>query len=124
MLTRRSFKRLSWATGAGHAALTDSIGDINGKIVRVNVTLSSVTDNPTANVSITDARGATLISASSLADGTAHVLLAESHKATQDAGFNPVPCVAETLTVSVDPSADAGGEAQTLTADVDLYLEQ
>lgn len=62
--------------------------------------------------------------ASSLADGTAHVLLAESHKATQDADFNPVPCWEETLTLSVDPSADAGGVDQTLTVDVDLYLEQ
>jgi len=124
MTVKRSFKQLSWATGAGHAAQTDTIGDITGKLLRANVTISEVTGNPTSDVTLVDARGATLATFSTLADGTAHVLLAESHKATQDADFNPIPCVAETLTLSVDPSADAGGTGQTLTVDVDLYLEQ
>lgn len=124
MIQKRSFKQLTWATGAGHAAETDTIGKITGKLVRVNVTISEVTGNPTSNISITDARGVVLAAFNTLADGTAHIKLAESHKATQDADFNPFPCVAETLTLSVDPSADAGGTNQTLTVDVDLYLEQ
>lgn len=120
-IARIEFAQASWATGAGHTAQTDS-KIVNGTIKRVDVLISSVTDNPTVNVTITDQNSVEVISLSTLADGTKHMKLAESHKATQDADFNPVP-VNGTLTVSIDPSADPGGTSQTLTVDVILYME-
>ena len=124
MITRVQFKQLDWITGEGHTAQTASIVHVRGKCTRVDVVISAVTGNPTVNVSFTDANALAILPAfNALADGTHHVKLAESHKAAQDADFNPMPFCDDTLTVSVDPSADPGGVDQTLTVDVYLYLE-
>lgn len=120
-VARFEFARQSWATGAGDAAKTATLSNINGTIRRIDVLISSVSANPTVNVSITDHNGVSLVSFSSLADGTKHIKLAESHKSSQDADFNPLP-VNGTLTVSIDPSADAGGTDQNLTVDVIIYV--
>jgi hypothetical protein len=122
---KRSFTQLSWATGAGHAAQTATMFGVTGKCTRMDVVASSVTGNPTLNVTVTDTdNSGSCIAVTNLADGTHHVLLAESHKNSQDANFNPVAFRSNDLTLSVDPSADAGGSGETLTVDVTLYLEE
>ena len=124
MITRVQFARLDWITGEGSTAQTASIAHVRGKCTRVDIVISAVTGNPTVDVSFTDANGVAILPAfNALADGTHHVKLAESHKAVPDADFNPVPFCDDTLTVSVDPSADPGGAAQTLNVDVYLFLE-
>lgn len=123
-----AFTQLDWITGEGHAAQTETLTKLYGTIVRIDVIISSVTDNPTVAITITDTdNGGTIASwtgGSVLADGTHHIMLARSNKATQDANFNEVPLCGDNLTLSADPSADAGGAAQTLTVDVVLYLEE
>jgi hypothetical protein len=111
----------SWATGAGHAAKTTDLANLNGMLERIDIIISSVTDNPTVDVTLTDSNSCTLVSLTGLADGTKHVKLAYSNKSSPDADFNPIP-INDTVTVSIDPSADAGGTAQTLTVDVILYV--
>lgn len=119
-----AFARQSWATGDGHGAKTATLPRVTGKCTRVDVVISSVTGNPTVGVTITDTTNSgTYITLAALADGTHHVKLADSHKGTPDADFNAVAFCNNALTVSIDPSADAGGAAQTLTVDVVLYLE-
>ena len=110
------FTQLDWATGEGHAAQTTSINNANMLIERIDVLVSSVTANPTVAVTITDENSCTIATLTGLTDGTNHVKLAT--KATAD--FDAIP-VNNTLTISVDPSADAGGVTQTLTVDVILY---
>lgn len=121
-VARYEFAQLSWATGAGHAAKTATLGNVVGMIERVDIIISSVTGNPTVNISFVDQNSVVVLPAmNTLADGTKHMKLAYSNKGTQDADFNAVPH-AGLLTVSADPSADAGGEGQTLTVDVILYV--
>lgn len=120
-VARIQFTRMSWATGAGHAAQTATVY-VNGIIERVDIIISSVTDNPTVNISWADLNSVVLLPAmNTLADGTKHIKYGLSNKATQDADFNPVPHCGN-ITVTADPSADAGGSAQTLTVDVILYV--
>lgn len=110
------FTQLDWITGEGHAAQTASINNSNMLVERIDVIISSVTGNPTSSVTITDENSCTIATLTGLTDGTKHVKLAT--KATAD--FDAIP-VNNTLTISVDPSVDAGGAAQTLTVDVILY---
>jgi hypothetical protein len=119
---RMDFADQTWATDAGHAAKTASLANVNGICTRIDVVVSSVTANPTVNVVITDADSNTMFTFNGLADGTHHIKLARSNKGTQDADFNEVPFCEDTLTVSIDPSADAGGTLQTLTVSVRLFL--
>jgi hypothetical protein len=121
-VSRMDFETKTWATGAGHAAQTATLTNVNGICTRIDVVISSVTANPTITVTITDADGNTMFTFSTLADGTHHIKLARSNKSTQDADFNEVPFCEETLTASIDPSADAGGSDQTLSVGVRLYL--
>ena len=82
--------------------------------------------NPTVAVTFRDQNSCIVIPdalCAALADGTNHILLSRSYKSTLDGDFNPVFLCDSDITVSMDPSADAGGEAQTLTVDVILYLE-
>lgn len=128
MIYRRNFAVLDWVTSEGHAAQTADLTKVSGTIKAIRVAISSVTANPTVNVTLTDITesglaAATLATLTGLADGTLHLKLAESHKATQDADFNPIPCLDNDLRISVDPSADPGGSAQTLTVTVTLYIE-
>lgn len=119
MIEKRTFAQKSWETGEGHAALTAELANIQGIIKRIDVLISEVTDNPTVDVTITDENSCTLVTLSTLADGTKHVKLATS----DSTDFDAIP-VCNTLTASIDPSADPGGSAQTLTVTVILYLEK
>ena len=116
---RYEFAQQSWATGDGHAAKTATLANVNMLIERIDVIISSVTANPTVNVVITDGNSVEVVdktNLTTLADGTNHILL--STKATPD--FAASPIADDTLTVSIDPSADPGGAAQILTVDVIL----
>jgi len=97
--------------------------DIEGTIERVDIIISSVTGNPTTDITITDENDSVPISFSTLADGTNYVKFGLSKGAT-DCDFNATPVNNSTLTLSATPSADAGGTAQTLTVDVILYLRK
>ena len=120
-IARIHFTQMSWATGDGHAAQT-ATAYVNGIIERIDIIISSVTGNPTVNVSWADLNSVVLLPAmSSLADGTKHIKYGLSNKGTQDADFNPVPHCGN-ITVTADPSADPGGTGQTLTVDVILYV--
>ena len=123
-VARLAAAQQSWATGAGHAAASDTIQFVNGTIYRIDAIISSVTDNPTVAVTFRDQNSVVIIPdalCAALADGTNHIFLAESNKGTPDADFNPLPHSGN-VTVSVDPSADPGGAGQTLTVDVILYV--
>lgn len=113
--------RVSWATGDGHAAKTTT-ATVNGIIYRIDVIASEVTANPTLNVTFADQNGTVCIAAqNALPDGTANFRNALVNSILVSADFNPV-AVAGTITVTVDPSADPGGVAQTLTVDVIFYV--
>ena len=113
---RMEFAQKSWVTDEGHAAKTDTLNEINMLIERIDILISEVTGNPTVTVTITDHNSVQLVSFAALADGTKHIKLA-----TSDAtDFDALP-VSGDLTVSIDPSADPGGVAQTLTVDVIIY---
>lgn len=125
LVEKKAFAQLTWATGAGHAAQTTALKDIEGIIVRVDIIISSVTGNPTTTLTLTDENSCLLpITLSSLADGTKHVKNGLSMGGTTDSDFAPVPVNNTTLTLSADPSADAGGSGEILTVDVVLYLRK
>lgn len=116
----------TWATGAGNTAASEVAYNLNGTVVRFDVIISSVTANPTVAVTFRDQNSCIVVPdalCATLADGTNHIMLARSHKVTQDANFNPVPLCDSDITISIEPSADAGGTAQTLSVQVILYLE-
>lgn len=123
LIEQKEFAQVSWETGDLHAAQTKTLADIEGIIERIDIIISSVTDNPTVNLTITDENGCQIVAFTSLADGTKHVKYALSKGAT-DSDFNPIPVNNTTLTLSVDPSADPGGTGQELTVDVILYLRK
>ena len=113
------FQQLSWATGEGHAAQTATFNGAIMLIERVDVLISSVTANPTVTITWADENGVVILvgtNFATLADGTNHLFL--STKATAD--FDAIP-VNNDITITVDPSADAGGAGQTLTVDVIMY---
>ncbi len=123
-VARLQFAQQSWATGEGHAAANDTIQYVNGTIYRIDVIISSVTDNPTVTLTLRDHNGIILVPDalfSTIADGTNHYFLAESNLGTPDADFNPVPHSGNVI-ATFDPSADPGGAAQTLTVDLILYI--
>ena len=118
-IARVGFDQVSWLTSAGHAAKTTTRKGVNMLIERVDVIISSVTDNPTVTVTFADENGVAIIDPTNftnLADGTNHIMLAT--KATAD--FDMVP-VNGNITCTVDPSADPGGAAQELTVDIIFY---
>lgn len=99
-----------WQTNDGNAAQAVTL-NLNGKIKSAVISVSEVTANPTVNVVLTDANSASLLALSTLADGTVHY---------KDSGdFDEIP-IAGNLTITVTPSADAGGSGQTLTVIVIL----
>lgn len=128
---KRRFSTLSWITNEGHAAKTADISGISGKVVRVDVSINSVTaSGVTTNVTLKDVTNSgytnyvNLASFTGAAEDTVTTYVARSHKSSNDADFNEIPCSNSTLRVSVDPSADPAGSAQTLNVIVDLYLEE
>lgn len=101
-----------WQTGDAHGALTATFNEVNGTIKEIVVGISEVTGNPTTTFTFTDSASRTLLTLSNLADAT-------THRKTAQTDFDEI-LVNGDLTVSVDPSADPGGEAQTLTITVTI----
>ncbi len=121
-VARLQFGQAQWLTGAGHAALTRTI-KVSGTIYRMDVIITSVTDNPTVNITAADDNGiafGTELDHSGLADGTNHYFDSES-STDGDGDFNPVTHHGD-ITLTIDPSADPGGAAQILNVDVLLYV--
>jgi len=115
----------TWATDAGHGPLTGTLTGLRGKLVQVEVVASEVAGDPDVVVTITrdDASGPPVFASGAKDDAATYLFPCESHKAVPDALFNPVWLVDQSLFVSIDPDADAGGVAQTLTVSVYVYLE-
>jgi hypothetical protein len=104
-----------WQTDDGHAAQSITFPKVNGVILQTVVSISSVTANPTVSITIDDELSAAIIAdtiLATLADGTVHVKQAPTD-------FDEA-CVNGDVIVTVDPSADAGGSAQTLTVVVSI----
>jgi hypothetical protein len=116
----------TWVTSGGHAAATHKWNHCDGLIVGFHAIISGVTGNPTVTITFRDQNSVPVIPdavGNALADGTIHVKYALSNKNSQDADFNPSP-VQGPITISIDPSADPGGSAQTLTVTVRLFIQE
>lgn len=116
----------TWATGEGSTAKSQTTGEANGTIVGLTIPISEVTDNPTVAVTFRDADGCIIIpdaAFATLADDTKHIFYFLSEQGTQNATENPV-AVRGPLTVEIDPSADPGGVAQTLTVKVRIFIRE
>lgn len=107
----RARATFTWATGDGHAAQTVTLATLNGHIEAVVVSISNPTGDPTVNVTLTDDLSASIVALTTLAKNTVH------YKDEGDIGILPV---AGNVVITVDPSADPGGTAQTLTVIVEL----
>lgn len=107
-----SITQMTWATGAGHAAQTETV-PINGIIKEIVFDVSEVTGDPDVVFSIQDADGNEFYTVTTN-DGTTTKNYVTTHFAEGQLSF------AKGFIVSADPSADAGGAAQTLTVDVIL----
>ena len=115
--TRKAFSQLSWGA-TGHAADTATLSNINMLVERVDVIASNAANGITFTVNIYDENSVAsneLFSKSSIPENAQTVYL--STKATPD--FPAFPVADNTLTVSVDPSGDAG--AGGVTVDVVIY---
>lgn len=114
--------QVSWDTGDGHTAQTTTAA-INGVIYRIDIIVGNITgNNPTINVSFADDNGVVCLPAmNGLALNSKNFKNALVNSIAASADFDPV-AVAGTITVTVDPSADPGGTAQTLTVDVIFYI--
>ena len=110
--------QLAW-TATGHTAKTTT-ANLNGIVYRIDILISEATNNPTVNVSYADQKSVVCLPAmSGLADGTKHFKNGLVNSLVSSADFDPV-AIAGTVTVSVDPSANAG--VSGLTVDVIFYL--
>lgn len=127
-LLKREFETLDWITDEGHAAQTADLPYVTGILHVLDIKISSVTGNPTVNVTLTDRTDTSITlqleSFSTLADGTLHRYLVNSKEFDADHDIDGHVFVGNNLRISVDPSADPGGAAQTLEVDVSLILEQ
>ena len=123
----KGFAELDWVTGEGHAAQTADIFRVTGNLRKIEVKISSVTGNPTSDVTLSDISDTDfvteLIALSTLADGTLHIYHSRSKEYDADKDIDETFFNLNDLRISVDPSADAGGSAQTLTVKVKLYLD-
>jgi len=123
----RKFAELDWITGEGHTAQTADIFRVTGNLRKIEVKISSVTGDPTSNVTLSDISDTDfvteLIALSTLADGTLHVFHSRSKEYDADKDIDEMFFNLNDLRISVDPSADPGGSAQTLTVKVKLYLD-
>ena len=115
-IARYSIDQLSWITGAGHAAQTETI-EMFGMCEAIGIRISSVTDNPTVTITFTDENGNEIYNTGALADGTNYYYTPSEFLPTAE----KFPMWGD-MVISADPSADAGGVAQTLTVDVDIFL--
>ena len=116
----------TWVTSEGHAEKTGITGEVFGTIVGLTIPISEVTGNPTVKVTFRDADECIIIpdaAFATLADGTKHIFFFLSEQGTQNATENPVPVVGK-LTVTIDPSADAGGSGETLTVKVRIFIRE
>lgn len=114
-VARASIAQMSWATGAGHTAQTENLS-INGIIKMICIRISAVTGDPDITITLADSKTNQIYNSGALNDGTNYVYTAAEFLPTA----NEIP-VTGPVTVSADPDADAGGSAQTLTVDIDIY---
>ena len=110
---RKSVTPMTWATGAGHAAKTQTIA-VNGIIKRIVMTISSVTGAPNVTATITDDLGNVIFSTGAKAHNTSNIF--DEGELGSDAF-----CVCGDIIITVDPDADAGGAGQLLTVQFDMY---
>jgi hypothetical protein len=116
----------SWITGAGHAKATQVTGEANGTIVGLTVIISSVTGGPTTALTFRDNDDCIIIpdaAFAALADDSEHLFFFLSEQGTQNATENPIP-VRGPLTITVDPSADAGGSGETFSVKVRIFIRE
>jgi hypothetical protein len=102
-----------WETDDGHAAQSVTLNNLSGVLENLIAVITEVTGNPTVDITLTDENSADLLALSALADATTHIKRFPTD-------FDSVILPGSALTLSVDPSADAGGAAQTLTVTVIL----
>lgn len=105
-----------WQTDDGHAAQSVTLNNLSGVLENIIAVITEVTGNPTVNITLKDENGASILAdtvLATLADATTHVKRFPSD-------FDSVILPGSALTLSVDPSADAGGVGQTLTVTVVL----
>jgi hypothetical protein len=112
---KKSITQMTWATGEGNDEQTE-VKNINGEIGQIGIRISSVTDNPTVVVTLTDADGNELYNSGSIADGTNYLYTPSEFLPTAEKFL----CAGD-ITIGVTPSADPGGAAQLLTVDVDIF---
>ena len=116
----------TWDTSEGHAEKTGITGEVFGTIVGLTVIVSGVTGNPTIKLTFRDADDCIIIpdaAFATLADDTSHIFFFLSEQGTQNATENPVAVVGK-LTVTIDPTADAGGSDETLTVKVRIFIRE
>lgn len=135
MLHKRKFKQLDWITDEEHDAQTADLEGVNGILHMIEIKITSVTDNPSVDVTLSDITevdvnvsetdfDTTLETFSTLADGTLHKFLRMSKEYDANKEIDGHVFCWNNLRISVDPSADPGGSGQTLAVDVTLYLEE
>lgn len=114
---KKQFDTLTWANGEGHASQDTVMPNINMLVTRIDVLINQPTNNNTVNVTFADENGVAVIDPTNfttLADGTDHMLLSTNIPAD----FSTVT-LNNTITCSVDPSADSG--ATSLTVKIIFY---
>lgn len=107
-----SITAMTWVTGAGDAAQTETV-PINGVIKQIVMTVSEVTGDPDVVLSIQDPSTNEFYTVT-VHDNTTTIKYVTTHFAENQLTF------AKGFIVSVNPDADAGGAAQTLTVNVTL----
>ena len=117
-IARYEFTQQSWASGVS-AATTEDI-TICGTIVAISVEINDNTGDKTLTFALADANAAALYSQAAIPEAATTRYDARSHKATQDADFNPIP-VNGVLTGTFTPSGDPSTSG--MTVNVILYVE-
>ena len=116
--------QVTWITGAGHAAQSETVF-ISGTIYRMDVVIPAVTGNADLTVAITCADDNGCVFGNELdhaaqAHGVTNYFDSES-STDGDGNFNPVTHHGN-IVVTMDPNEDTGGTAQTLAVDVIFYV--
>ncbi len=128
MLHKRKFKQLDWITDEGNGAQTADLEGVTGILHKYEIKISSLTSAPTVTVTLSDITDTdfvtTLESFSGLAVGTLHKYLRMSKEYDADKDIDGHVFCGNDLRITVTPSAEIAGTAQTLAVDVTLYLEE
>lgn len=115
-IAKYSIDQVSWITGAGNAEQTETI-EMFGMVEAIGIRISSVTDDPDITIKFTDSNGNEIYNTTALNDGTNYYYTPLEFLPTAE----KFPVWGD-ITISVTPSADAGGSNQTLTVDIDIII--